>query len=69
MEITLNNNPYKLPEDQEYTVLALVKDKFPDSQKGVAVAIENEVLPREEWINRTLNANDKVHIFRAIQGG
>lgn len=40
-----------------------------NSQKGIAVAVNNAVVPRAEWKNRILNENDKVTIIRATQGG
>ena len=38
-------------------------------QKGIAVAVNNIVVPRTEWQNRILNENDKITIIRATQGG
>jgi sulfur carrier protein len=69
MEITLNNHPYTLDKNRSTTVLDLVEQKFPDSQKGIAVAVGEEVLPREEWENYILKENEKLFIFKAIQGG
>ncbi len=69
MEITLNNEPYTLIKDHSTTVLDLVKQKFPDSQKGIAVAVGEEVLPNEEWENYVLKERDRLYIFKAIQGG
>lgn len=69
MEITLNNQSYILKEDEPTSVWELVKQKFPESQKGIAVAIGEEVLPREEWESYFLAEDEKVFIFKAIQGG
>lgn len=39
------------------------------SQKGIAVALNNAVVPRAEWSSRTLNQNDKITVIKATQGG
>ena len=39
------------------------------NQKGIAVAVNNAVVPKTEWQNRILNENDKITIIRATQGG
>lgn len=69
MEITLNNHPYTLKKSRSTTVSDLVKQKFPDNQKGIAVALGEEVLPREDWEKHILKENEKLYIFKAIQGG
>ncbi len=40
-----------------------------NSQKGIAVAVNNAVIPKAEWQNKILNENDKITIIRATQGG
>jgi sulfur carrier protein len=40
-----------------------------NSQKGIAVAVNNTVVPKAEWQNRILNENDKITVIRATQGG
>ncbi len=69
MEITLNNRSYTLKENAPTSVWEIVKQKFPESQKGIAVAIGEEVLPREEWESYLLSENERLYIFKAIQGG
>ncbi|MFL5727855.1 MAG: sulfur carrier protein ThiS [Cytophagaceae bacterium] len=39
------------------------------SAKGIAVAINNEVIPKSDWEKYSLKENDKVTIIRATQGG
>ena len=36
---------------------------------GVAVAVNNRVVPRSEWTTATLHEADKVTIIRAVCGG
>jgi sulfur carrier protein len=37
--------------------------------RGIAVAINGEVVPRGEWSSRTVNEADKVEVLAAIGGG
>lgn len=37
--------------------------------RGVAVAVDREVIPRAEWEGRRLTAGARVEVLSAIQGG
>lgn len=37
--------------------------------KGVAVAVNDEVVRRADWAHRRLQPGDRVEIVRAVQGG
>jgi sulfur carrier protein len=37
--------------------------------KGVAVAVNDELVPRADWAARRLHPGDRVEIVRAVQGG
>ena len=39
------------------------------TKKGIAVAINNQVVRKKEWSNYILKNEDKVTIIRATQGG
>jgi len=39
------------------------------SQKGIAIAINNNVIPRSEWESYALQADDKLTLIKATQGG
>ena len=36
---------------------------------GIAVAVNGEVVPKGSWGERTLRADDRLEIIRAVQGG
>jgi sulfur carrier protein len=38
-------------------------------RRGLAVAINGEVVPRSEWPSRGLDDGDRVEILGAVQGG
>ena len=37
--------------------------------KGVAVAVNREVVPKRQWATRRLQRHDRVEVVRAIGGG
>lgn len=38
-------------------------------KKGIAVAVNEEVIPRALWTETPLNENDKILVITATQGG
>lgn len=40
-----------------------------NEKKGIAVAVNNEVIPKKEWNYNYLKENDKILVLRATQGG
>ena len=42
---------------------------LPAEGRGVAVAVDAEVVPRGEWETTTLDDGARVEVLRAIQGG
>lgn len=67
MKITLNNRVKDLPEKS--TVKHLLDIITPEKHNGVAVAVNNRVVPQDEWHDRALKHNDNVLIITAMQGG
>ena len=65
MKIKINS---KEVETQALTVADLAKEQnLPE--KGVAVAISNEMVPRTEWENRKLKEGDDIVILKEFCGG
>ena len=65
MKIKINN---KEVETAATTVGELAAEqKLPE--KGVAIAISNNMVPRTEWNNRQLNEGDDIVILKAVCGG
>lgn len=42
---------------------------LPHRDRGVAVAVESEVVPRASWATTELQAGDDVEVLVAVQGG
>ena len=68
MRIFVNDEPREL-RDGEATVTALMGDAGLPSLDGVAVAVNDGVVPRSQWTQRALNDGDRVLVIRATQGG
>jgi sulfur carrier protein len=41
----------------------------PEAERGVAVAVEGEVVPRGEWTSRALAEGEAIEVVHAVQGG
>lgn len=67
MEVFINNQSVSL---SELTTLndVLMQQNFLE-KKGIAVAVNNSVVPKAEWNIYTIEAADKITIIRATQGG
>jgi sulfur carrier protein len=66
MIVTVNGEERSLPA--ETTVSGLVEDLSAPS-RGVAVAIDGEVVPRAEWPATALQDGARIEVVAAIQGG
>ncbi len=53
----------------EGTTVARLVDDLGSGRRGVAVAINSEVIPRRAWDTTILAPEDRVEVLRAIQGG
>ncbi|HSV75980.1 MAG TPA: sulfur carrier protein ThiS [Bacteroidales bacterium] len=51
------------------TVSGLLSSLGMEALQGMAVAINNRVVPRSGWNNPLLKENDKVLLIRATKGG
>jgi sulfur carrier protein len=67
MEVHVNNKLYAVQPGT--TIAALLQFIQLPAQKGIAVAVNNQVIPKASWENQPLLASDHVTIIRATQGG
>jgi sulfur carrier protein len=68
MRVVLNGDEAVL-EDGATVAAAVAALDLPASGRGVAVAVDAEVVPRGEWAQTLLHEGARVEILRAIQGG
>jgi sulfur carrier protein len=66
IDLTLNGERCQLADDA--TVGAIVDD-LGLGRRGVAVAINEAVVPRSSWDATRLAPEDRVEILNAVQGG
>ncbi|WP_417527377.1 sulfur carrier protein ThiS [Marinomonas shanghaiensis] len=65
MKIVLNEEPYEFVGNTlEDLLLELEK-----SQQGIAIAINQQVVPKSLWRATKLNEQSQVFIFESIAGG
>jgi thiazole synthase len=68
MRIELNGEPYELPAGATLADAAREAGAGAGG-RGVAVAIDGEVVPRSEWDSTALEDGQTVEVLAAIQGG
>jgi sulfur carrier protein len=61
-------NGERIELDSQPTVAALV-ERTGARKRGVAVAVDGEVVPRSEWDDTEVADGQRVEIVGAIQGG
>ncbi len=68
MKVLLNGESAELADGA--TVQAAIEAlDLPAAGRGVAVAVDAEVVPRTQWDTHTLDEGARIEILRAIQGG
>ena len=66
MIINLNNYPVTISKG---TSLQQILEEYRISSKGIAVAINNQIVSRGSWSDILLKENDQLTIIKATQGG
>jgi sulfur carrier protein len=69
MVITINNQSKSISSHSSITVLQILNLEIPHTREGIAVAVNNEVVPKAAWETKMIYPNDSVLIIRATQGG
>lgn len=66
MTLTVNGEPSPLAPPLTIAALLVAIDAPP---RGVAVAVDGEVVPRSAWPAQTLHDGQAVEVLTAVQGG
>lgn len=66
MTLTVNGDPCELPHG---TTLADLVARLVPSARGVAAAVNGEVVPRRAWLTTPLADGSVVEVVTAVQGG
>ena len=67
MEVRINNQVKVFAP--ETSLQALLSELGFEEARGIAVAVNEQVMPKSQWHSYYLQANDSITIIRATQGG
>jgi sulfur carrier protein len=69
--VTVNGDERSLPEGATVQTLvsALVGERESPPERGIAVAVHGEVVPRSRWASTALHHGAVVEVLTAVQGG
>ncbi len=68
MELTINHNKKSFAQPLP-SLEALMHLEVPGKTKGIAVALNDRVVPRGKWADTVLRDHDVILIITAAQGG
>lgn len=68
MKVVLNGEAREL-RDGANVADAVEASGAPAEGRGVAVAVDGEVVPRGAWATTNLNEGQRVEVLQAVQGG
>lgn len=66
--VVLNGEPRELPGEPSVEE-AVRASGAPPGQRGVAVAVDGQVVPRGQWAGTSLSEGQRVEVVHAVQGG
>jgi len=67
MRITINNQIYQF--DENTTLENAIHYLQMEETKGIALALNEEIIPRSQWKETVLNNEDKIIVIGAVAGG
>lgn len=67
MEITLNSQNITVKENE--ILENILESHHLLAKKGIAVAINSSVIPKNKWNETKLNTNDNIMVITATAGG
>lgn len=68
MKLLINGEPQQFEADR-LSVAELLDRLDIEQRRGVAVAVDNAVVPRSQWEDHDVEEGEAVEIIRATQGG
>jgi sulfur carrier protein len=66
MTVVVNGEVHELNDG---ATIGDVVRSLTDEERGVAVALDGEVVPRAAWATTTLRGGERIEVLRAVQGG
>jgi sulfur carrier protein len=68
MIVAVNGTATEIAEGATVAAV-LVHLNLPSAARGVAVALQGEVVPRAQWVSVAVRDGDRIEVVGAIQGG
>ncbi|SBS27289.1 Sulfur carrier protein ThiS [Marinomonas aquimarina] len=65
MQLYVNDEPVQ----SEHSTLTELLNSIVSAEQRVAVAVNQQVVPRSQWSECLLKDNDRIDIFESIAGG
>jgi sulfur carrier protein len=69
MKVELNGTPVELAQGATVATAVLEAGADAGNGRGVAVAVDGQVVPRGLWSKTRLESGQSVEVVRAVQGG
>lgn len=69
IDIRLNGDARSIAAGATVAGLLEEMDLDPSNPKGIAVAVNDAVVPKSDWTGRALEDGDRVEVITARQGG
>lgn len=67
MDILINDQKHTVSDSS--TLQSIVNTQLGEKQKGIAIAVNDNVIPKLNWENHIIKSNDHILIIKATQGG
>lgn len=67
--VTINGEERRVRNGIRIPDLLRLAGLDPEQVRGVAVAVNDEVVPRREWPEQAINEGDRIEVVTAKQGG
>ena len=67
MVVQINSEEHQL--EQSVSLMSMLERLELNNKKGIAIALNEEVIPKAQWESIELSDNDKILIIKATQGG
>ncbi len=69
MTIQLNDKKIDIPTEMTLEKLLQSELNITSEKKGIAVAVNETIIPKQEWKNYPIKDNDHILVITAAQGG
>ena len=69
MLLTVNGASIEVPDTGEAALLEVLAAAGMDDLRGIAIALDEEVVPRSDWATCRLHEGQRIEVVRASQGG